>query len=208
MSKKHFNQSSIMDDEFGSSYKQHNKNGRNRGGRDTRRQADPMVNDTTTLNLDPQAYKPKNSSAADESACEAEGSSSFIDMISTLMLGQMTNYVNSQAGLEEKTVNERKSIEASLFRIAWPMTAQTPEEGILQLYTIDRSVRIDRDTHKLNRASCTIVAIGSEGTPVYTITAYLTNRFTGTVSVIPIGTDGPVYRESKRFNFNMSEPQE
>lgn len=133
----------------------------------------------------------------------------FSKFIANYLFVQMALFVMHQDGLESKTVNERKEAENDLYSIAWGVESHVidnnrPED--YDLYMVDRSVRIDRETHKLNRASCTIIAMASNTHKIsYTVTAYLTSRYTGTVVVVPVGDDGPLYKSSARYNFNMSD---
>lgn len=192
MSKKYFNQNSVA----------HNREAKK--GRDSSPapagKPVPTFHDICLADvIDEKTFK--------ETFAEGDAFSKFIGMD---LFAQMARFVISQDGLNAKTVNERKDMENSLYNIVWGggCGVVTADNTIAEyeLYMVDRSVRIDRDTHKLNRASCTIVAMGRETHTIqYTVTAYLTSRYTGTVMVIPVGDTGPQYKSSVRYNFNMSD---
>lgn len=203
MSKKHFNQRSLEDGKE-IAVKSSHKKGKN-FNRDRRESEEPTP-------PRPMPLPGRSENIPGPYGTTFETGDGFSRTIGVYLFDQMTDFVYKQADLDGKTVNERKDAENALFNVEWGVSCKVanplgtdviPEYNI---YMVDRSVRIDRDTHKLNRASCTIIAISAAtGKISYTVTAYLTNRFTGTVAVVPVGDDGPKYKESVRYNFNMSD---
>lgn len=133
----------------------------------------------------------------------------FQEYVAAILSGQMAAFVESQSRLENTTVDQRKTAETALYRHYWdadftcaPLTGDwITKTG----FTLDRSVRIDRETHKLIRATTTMLFCNREtGKMEYVANAYLTKLYTGSVVVTPIGDNGPLYKESTRVNFNMS----
>lgn len=100
------------------------------------------------------------------------------------------------AKYKARDVNSRERIEADLFSFGkdHPYCAGIMGYPDHNAFILDRSVRLDRTTRELTRASCSIVLINkSSGLPEYYAYAFLTNRLTGSVAVTPITKDGPDY---------------
>lgn len=121
-----------------------------------------------------------------------------IDTIMTALGEQALAFIDAQTRLDEMTADERKAVEQELFNMgSYP--AHLNGYPDLFLYMVERSVRTDRETHKLMRASCAIIML-EDSKPKYYCTAYITKNGTGTIITHPLGENGPVYRDSTRYN--------
>lgn len=122
--------------------------------------------------------------------------------ISDMLIGQIKEFMKGQDDIESKSTQERIDIENRLFYMDYPTHCANLNGGTLLAYMVDRSVRVDRETHKLKRASCTIVINDVNGVPAYCVTAYVTQQKTGTISFVRMGKNGPECRSSIRTGIN------
>lgn len=114
---------------------------------------------------------------------------------------QVIEFMDAQARIAEMDTAQRKAAELALYNIgSWPAALDCGNgDNKLMCYLLDRSVRTDRTTHLLSRASCAIVAI-SDGVPMYYLSSYLTHNGSGNIIVVPMGEKGPVYRDAYKLN--------
>lgn len=68
-----------------------------------------------------------------------------------------------------------------------------------------RSVRSDRETSMLSRASATFVAIDMNAIPGYVADMYLNKNYTGMVTVTPITEKGPDFRNAYRVKIGNQD---
>lgn len=118
---------------------------------------------------------------------------------------QARNYLDNYA-----TANDRRELENQLFQLgSYPLHAGEDYPN-LDLYTVERFVRTDRETHDLIRATASIVVLNTEtNTPAYFINAYLSLKG-GRISVTPMGDKGPIGRNTWTQNIKatVEEPTE
>lgn len=115
---------------------------------------------------------------------------------------QVVEFMDAQAQIAEMDTAQRKAAELALYHIgAWPTALEfdNGDGNRLMCYLLDRSVRTDRTTHLLTRASCAIVAL-KDGVPAYFLSSYLTHTGSGNIIVLPMGENGPVYRDAYKLN--------
>lgn len=125
----------------------------------------------------------------------------YADDITSILLDQMKAFVKSQDNLESLSAQDRIDAERDLFSMDYP-TVYTMDNGTeLDVYMIDRSVRVDRESHVMKRASCTIIAL-ADNIPMFCTTAYLTSQKTGTINVVQLGEHGPLYRTAIHNGIN------
>lgn len=120
-----------------------------------------------------------------------------IDMIITALGEQALAYLEVQKNAAEMSLDEYKAAERELFNLgSYP--AHLNGYPDLFLYMVERSVRADRETHELTRASCSIVMLENNA-PKYYCTAYITKNGNGTIITHPLTENGPDYRNSTRY---------
>ena len=125
--------------------------------------------------------------------------------ISDMLIGQIKDFMKGQDDIETMSTQDRIDRENRLFCMDYPTHCENINGGTLLAYMVDRSVRVDRETHKLKRASCTIIindVNGATTVPAYCVTAYVTQQKTGTISFVRLGKNGPEYRSSIRTGIN------
>lgn len=94
----------------------------------------------------------------------------------------------------------KKMSEKNLFSIypAWPFVIGEEGSETGEMWQLDRSVRMDRETGELQRASCSLVVLDwKERTPVYFIQANM-NKNGGMITVTPMGDKAPNYHNALR----------
>ena len=124
-------------------------------------------------------------------------------LILDMLEGQAQDFLFEQTKVDEMTMEERKQAENELFSIpGYPADFQAEGEDPLKMFMVERSVHVDRETHLLLRASCTIIAMNESGAPELYINAYLTKNGTGSIVIIPQSANGPVYRDVARVSFS------
>lgn len=98
------------------------------------------------------------------------------------------------------TTTDRRELENQLFQLgAYPLMAGEDYPN-LALYTMERFIRTDRETHDLIRATASIVVMDTEtNAPAYFINSYLSLKG-GRISVTPMGDKGPVGRNTWTLN--------
>ena len=122
---------------------------------------------------------------------------------------QIADYVNfMNSGTDD--LNLKKELEFNLFNAGgYSATVdlydydEGPDSDVKEtvtVYTLDRSVRFDKETHLLKRAS--VVAVACNGEPVYYINGYLNSNLVGNIMVVPIGEKGPEFRNAARWSTN------
>lgn len=101
-------------------------------------------------------------------------------------------------------VDDRRNLENQLFQLgSYPLTAEDYPD--CALYAVERFIRTDRETHKLVRATTSIVVNSfATGKPLYFINAYLSPKG-GRISVTPMGDRGPIGRNTYAININYSD---
>ena len=135
--------------------------------------------------------------------------------ICNLFAQQVINYCDFLNGdVDQGTyLDKKKELEHDLFFIKdyncnvarTEKNEETGEVDTLEsymMYLVDRSVRFDRETHNLIRASMSAVVINPEtATPVFFVSAYLNKDLIGNVQVTPFNVEtGPDYYNSARWN--------
>lgn len=93
--------------------------------------------------------------------------------------------------------NDRiRDLEKGLFQLgAYPLMAGEAYPN-LALYTVERFIRSDRETHAFIRATTSIIVLNTEtNAPAYFISAYLTQSG-GRITVTPMGDRGPIGRNT------------
>lgn len=112
---------------------------------------------------------------------------------------QARNYLDNYA-----TTSDRRELENQLFQLgSYPLHAGEDYPN-LDLYTVERFVRTDRETHDLIRATASIVVLNTEtNTPAYFINAYLSLKG-GRISVTPMGDKGPIGRNTWTQNIKAT----
>lgn len=73
------------------------------------------------------------------------------------------------------------------------------------IHLLLRSVRNDRETGELSRASATFVAIDMDAIPGYVADMYLNKNHTGMVTVTPITEKGPDFRNAYRVKVGQTQ---
>ena len=73
------------------------------------------------------------------------------------------------------------------------------------IHLLLRSVRNDRETGELSRATATFAAIDEYGNPGYVVDMYLNKNYTGMVSVTPITATGPKFRNTYRVEVSQTQ---
>ena len=118
---------------------------------------------------------------------------------------QIADYVNfMNSGTDD--LNLKKELEFNLFNAGGysavvDLYDEDPDSGVKEtvtIYTLDRSVRFDKETHLLKRAS--VVAVACTDKPVYYINGYLNSNLVGSIMVVPIGEKGPEFRNAARWS--------
>ena len=122
--------------------------------------------------------------------------------IAQFLLDQVNVFMDAQAQVDALSYDERRSAENALFSLAsYPHTFNGYDD--MDAYVVNRRVRVDRETHLLQRAAVTIVCINKEThRPDYVIEAFL-NANGGTITVVVQDENGPVnnntYLKSIKF---------
>lgn len=94
----------------------------------------------------------------------------------------------------------KKMSEKNLFSIypAWPFVIGEEGNETGEMWQLDRSVRMDRETGELHRASCSLVVLDwKERIPMYFIQANM-NKNGGMITVTPMGDKAPNYHNALR----------
>ena len=73
------------------------------------------------------------------------------------------------------------------------------------IHLLLRSVRNDRETGELSRATATFVAIDMNAIPGYVADMYLNKNYTGMVTVTPITEKGPDFRNAYRVKISRTQ---
>lgn len=91
---------------------------------------------------------------------------------------------------------DTRELEKGLFQLgSYPLLAGESYPN-LALYTVERFIRSDRETHAFNRATVSIIVLNTEtNTPAYFISAFLTAE-NGRITVTPMGDRGPIGRNT------------
>ena len=149
-----------------------------------------------TTNSVPHAPK-KETGAPDKKNYEPEYSQDQIDLAEFLEL-QVKEFLDTQKNVSTMSYEDRRAAENALFSTPNYPTVFTfcPNYNAYMVY---RSVRVDRNTHLLTRASCTMILIDQEtAEPVYLVDAFI-NANGGTITVVPQGDKGPILRDTYRI---------
>ena len=122
--------------------------------------------------------------------------------IAEVLYQQVETFVEARKDIENMDFGARRDSEKALFALAaYPDVLENHND--LYLYMVNRSVRIDRESHMLTRAGCTIIVLDqATGNPKYLVDAFL-NANGGSISVVPQTKEGPdvrnTYRKSIKF---------
>lgn len=122
--------------------------------------------------------------------------------LADMIKGQIDVFMGNQAYVDDMSYEERRTAENQLFSLPeYPCKLGMCTD--CSAYVVNRSVRVDRETHLLTRASCTIVLINNDThAPAYILEAFL-NTTGGGIVVVPQGENGPVLRNTYRMNIKM-----
>ncbi len=120
------------------------------------------------------------------------------------LIKQIYNFQVAQKNLDNMDYKLRRAAEKDLYCIGeYPYCPEEYPDA--QLFMVERSLRINHETHKLMRASCAIIVLSkSTGLPAYYITSYLTDKG-GSIAVTPITAEGPILYNTLRHNID-AEP--
>lgn len=107
-----------------------------------------------------------------------------------------------RAQIEEFISDSNKTDTNSVDRKLFQLSKQGVSiEGVSDcaVYVLDRSVRRDRTSGELIRASMGAVAI-KDGVPVFYVSGYITGQLIASLQVVPFGERGPVYPNAAKWS--------
>lgn len=151
---------------------------------------------TTTTNQAPR--KESANKGTKKTTLDAEYTQLQYDL-ADMLKAQIMHFLNVQKDIDTLSYDERRDAENALFSLPEYPTIlnECPD---CDAYMVNRSVRVDRETHLLTRASCTMILINHEtAAPAYLVEAFINDKG-GSISVIPQDNIGPVLRNTYRVS--------